>query len=118
MTIVTGGDDQVIEQITKQLHKVIEVIKVSDVTQEPFVQRELALIKISARPEQRPEIMQIINVFEADIVDICPSSLTVQATGGEEKVNAIVGMLKPFGLKEVARTGSIAMKREFREPLN
>jgi acetolactate synthase-1/3 small subunit len=113
MTIVTHGDDKVIEQITKQLNKVVEVIKVSDLTDVSNVHRELALIKVNAPPEQRSEVMQIADVFRGKIVDISPKTLTIEATGSEDKVDAIISMLRPFGLKEIARTGRVALKREF-----
>jgi len=113
MTIVTHGDDAIIEQIVKQLNKIVDVIKVTDLTQESFVERELALIKVAANVSNRSEIMQIVDIFRAKIVDISPRTLTVEATGGEAKVNAIISMLRPFGIKEVARTGGVALKREF-----
>jgi acetolactate synthase-1/3 small subunit len=113
MTIVTNGDDQVIEQITKQLNKIVDVIKVTDLTDVSHVNRELALIKVNAVPEARSEIMQIVDVFRGKIVDISPKTLTIEATGSEDKVEAIISMLRPFGLKEVARTGRVAVKREF-----
>jgi acetolactate synthase-1/3 small subunit len=114
MTIVTQGDDRVIDQITKQLNKVVDVLKVNDLTNESYVHRELALIKVNATASIRSEIMQIADVFRAKIIDISPGTLTVEATGSEDKVNAIISMLRPFGLKEVARTGRVAIKREFK----
>ena len=113
MTIVVDGDDWILEQINKQLHKLIDVIKVTDMTGGSFIGRELALIKVSSTPAVRSEIMEIVNIFRAKIVDISPRTLTVEATGSEPKINAIIGMLKPFGLKEVVRTGKIAIGREF-----
>ncbi len=113
ITIITQGDERIVEQITKQLHNVIDVIKVKDLTFEPFIARELALIKVSAPPSKRSEIMQIVNVFRAKIIDISPDKLTVEVTGNGDKVNAALGMLRQFGLVEVARTGSVALKREF-----
>lgn len=113
MTIVTNGDDQVIEQITKQLNKIVDVIKVTDLTDVSHVNRELALIKVSAAADKRSEIMQIVDVFRGKIIDISPNTLTIEATGSEDKVEAIISMLRPFGLKEVARTGRVALKREF-----
>ena len=115
MTIVTHGEDKVIEQIDKQLNKVVDVIKVTDLTHISFVQRELALIKVHASAEQRPEIIQIVDVFRANIVDITFRSLTIEATGTEDKVDAIISMLRPFGLQEVARTGRVALRREYRD---
>jgi acetolactate synthase-1/3 small subunit len=113
MTIVTEGDDPIIEQIIKQLNKVIDTIKVVDLTFESFVERELVLVKVQSSPETRPEIVQIGEIFRAKVVDISPRTLTLEATGGRLKVDAIIKMLKPFGIKEIARTGRVALKREF-----
>lgn len=113
MTIVTRGDDQVIEQITKQLNNLIDTIKVVDLTFESFVERELVLIKVASTPETRSEIMQIGEIFRAKVVDISPKTLTLEATGGQQKVDAIITMLKPFGIRELARTGRVALRREF-----
>lgn len=113
MTIVTRGDDQVIEQIMKQLNKLIDTIKVVDLTFDSFVERELVLIKVQSSPTSRPEIMQIAEIFRAKVVDISSKSLTLEATGGPLKVDAFIKMLKPFGVKEIARTGRVALKREF-----
>ena len=116
MTLTTKGDERIIEQITKQLHKLIDVIKVVDLTFEPFVERELALIKVSATQANRLEIMQVVNVFRGNIVDISPTTLTIEITGKEDKVNAAVDMMEQFGLLEVARTGNVALKREYQSP--
>jgi len=113
MTIVTHGDDAIIEQIIKQLNKLIDTIKVVDLTYDSFVERELVLIKVTSKPETRSEIMQIVEIFRAKIVDISPKTLTIEATGSEQKVTAIIKMLKPFGIREIARTGQVALKREF-----
>ena len=113
MTIVTRGDDQIIEQITKQLNKLIDIIKVVDLTFESFVERELVLVKVGTTTETRPEIMQIAEIFRAKVVDISPRTLTLEATGSQQKVDAIIKMLKPFAIKEIARTGRVALKREF-----
>lgn len=113
ITIVTHGDDKIVEQITKQLNKVIEVIKVTDLSNVSNVHRELALIKVHAPAEHRSEVLQIADVFRANIVDISAKTLTIEATGSEDKVDAIISMLRPFGLKEIARTGRVALKREF-----
>ncbi|MGI6065235.1 MAG: acetolactate synthase small subunit [Bacillota bacterium] len=111
MTIVVEGDHHVIEQVTKQLHKLIEVIKISDITNEEYVGRELVLIKVNADPAQRSEIMQIVDIFRARIVDIGYKSLIIEATGDQSKISAIETSLKPFGIREVVRTGKIAMVR-------
>lgn len=113
MTIVTQGDDQVIEQIIKQLNKLIDTIKVVDLTFDSFVERELVLIKVQSTPETRSEIMQIAEIFRAKVVDISPKTLTLEATGGKQKVDAIIKMLKPFVVREIARTGRVALKREY-----
>lgn len=113
MTIVTRGDDQIIEQITKQLNKLIDTVKVVDLTFESFVERELVLAKVQSAQSTRSEIMQIAEIFRAKVVDISPKSLTLEATGSQQKVDAIIKMLKPFGIKELARTGRVALKREF-----
>lgn len=113
ITITTQGDEQIVEQITKQLHNVIDVIKVKDLTYVSFISRELALVKVSAPPAKRSEIMQIVNVFRAKIIDISPDKLTIEVTGSGDKISAAIGMLQQFGLVEVARTGSVALKREF-----
>lgn len=111
MTIVTTGDDQVIEQITKQLNKLINVIKVSDLTAEEHIERELAMIKVNANAEDRAEILSIIDIFRGKVVDVSPKTYTIEMTGDNEKVNAIVELLRPFGIKEIVRTGKIAMAR-------
>jgi len=112
-TITTEGDEQIIEQIAKQLHKLVDVLKVVDLTYESFVERELALIKVHSTQSTRSEIMQVANIFRAKIIDISPKTLTIEITGKEDKVNAAIGMLRQYGIREVARTGSAALKREF-----
>jgi len=111
MTIVVTGDDTVVEQVTKQLNKLIEVIKVSDLTKESYVDRELVLIKVTADSSNRAEIMQIVNIFRARIVDVAPKSLIIEVTGDEGKLDALVSMLKQFGIKEIVRTGTLALGR-------
>ena len=111
MTIVTTGDDQVVEQITKQLNKLINVIKVSDLTVEEHIERELVLIKVNADAKDRAEILSIIDIFRGKVVDVSPKTYTIEMTGDSEKVNAIIELLRPFGIKEVVRTGKIAMAR-------
>ena len=113
ITMVVSGDEWVLEQVSKQLNKLIEVIKVVDMTGQNYIDRELVLVKVSSTKATRLEINQVVNIFRAKIVDISPKTLTIEATGREDKINAIIGMLKPFGIKEVARTGIIAMKREY-----
>lgn len=113
MTIITRGDDQVIEQIIKQLNKLIDIIKVVDLTFDSFVARELVLVKVHSTTETRSEIMQIGEIFRAKVVDVSPRTLTLEATGNQQKVDAIIKMLKPFSIQEIARTGRVALKREF-----
>jgi acetolactate synthase-1/3 small subunit len=111
MTVVVRGDDMILEQVTKQLNKLVDVIKVSDFTKEQFIERELVLIKVSADGKSRSEIMQIVDIFRARIVDVAPKGVTIEATGTEDKVKALVSMLRPFGIREMARTGSVALAR-------
>ncbi|TDX50933.1 acetolactate synthase small subunit [Orenia marismortui] len=111
ITIVVEGDDRVLEQLTKQLNKLIVVHKISDLTQESVVSRGLALIKVKATATTRSEIMQIVDIFRGKIVDVAADSIMVEITGNEDKVNAIEELLRPFGIKELVRTGKIAMAR-------
>ncbi len=113
MTIVVRGDDRVLEQVVKQLGRLIDVIRVTDITQGRFVERELALIKVKADASTRSEIMQIAEVFRSNIVDVSTSSMTVEVTGNEDKIAAIINMLRAFGIKEIARTGTVALLRDF-----
>ncbi|RXA19336.1 acetolactate synthase small subunit [Methanosarcina sp. MSH10X1] len=111
MTIVVHGDDHVLEQVTKQLNKLVDVIKVSDIGGDETVERELALIKVAADASTRSEIIQIVDIFRARIVDVAPKSMTVEVTGDEAKIEAIEKLLRQFGIKEMARTGKIALVR-------
>ena len=111
MTFVVEGDDTVVEQVTKHLHKLIDVIKVSDVSNLNAVSRELALIKVKANVHTRSEIMQIVDIFRANIVDVSPDSLIVEVTGDEDKVDSFQNLLRGFGVMEVMRTGTVAMGR-------
>ncbi|MGB9886124.1 MAG: acetolactate synthase small subunit [Moorellales bacterium] len=115
MTIVVEGDDQVIQQVNNQLNKLVEVIQVRDITGEPVVERELILVKVKAEPATRGEIIQIVDIFRAHIVDMGRSSLIIECTGGEEKINAFQDALEPFGIREVVRTGRVAMIRGARD---
>jgi len=112
MTIVARGEENVIEQITKQLNKLVDVIKVQDYAGMPFLERELVLVKIHAASKTRPEIMQIVDVFRGKIIDVDHASLTVELTGTEDKVDALLDLLKPFGVRELVRTGKIAIARK------
>jgi len=111
MTIVVNCDDAVLEQVIKQLYKLINVTKITDVTSEQTVIRELALIKVQANASTRAEIIQFAEVFEAKIVDLTRESVTVEITGTEDKVDALYRLLRPFGIKEMVRTGRVAMLR-------
>lgn len=111
MVIVTTGDENTLEQISKQLYKLIDVIKVVDLSANPMVARELALIKVSAEPAMRPEILGIVETFRAAVVDIGPSSLIVQVVGDSDKIDAMVELLRPYGIRELSRTGATAMIR-------
>jgi acetolactate synthase-1/3 small subunit len=112
VTLVTKGDMNVLEQIKKQLNKLIDVIKVFDFTEAPFVQRELALIKIKAKPEHRAEILRMVDIFRSRVVDVGSDHYTLELTGDEGKISAFLELLKPHGIKEIARTGAIALARE------
>jgi len=112
MTIVAHGDDAILEQINKQLNKLIDVVKVTDFREKECVIRELALVKVNTTSQTRSEIMQIVDIFRAKIIDISAKTITVEVTGPEAKIAAIVDMMKPFGIKEVARTGRVAMSRK------
>ncbi len=113
ITLVTTGDPPIIEQIEKQLNKLINVIKVHDLTDTKYVQREMALIKVVAKSEHRAEILRIVDIFRCKVVDVGRDHYTVEVTGDEGKINAILSLLKPIGIKEIARTGIIAL---FRDP--
>jgi acetolactate synthase-1/3 small subunit len=112
MTIVAQGDDRVIEQITKQLNKLVDVVKVQDLSEEEMIARELVLAKVQASAATRSDILQIVNTFRAKVVDVGTHSLTVEVTGSEEKIDAMLELLRPFGVKEVVRTGTIALARK------
>lgn len=111
MTIVVQGDDKIIEQVTKQLHKLIDVIKIIDVTEDRAVERELVLVKVKADASVRTEVMQIVEIFRARIVDIGRNTLIIEVTGDSGKIDAIEEALRPFGIQELVRTGKIAMLR-------
>ncbi len=112
MTIVSRGNDQVIEQITKQLNKLISVIKVSDLTGKSHVERELVLIKVATDHENRAEVLRIVDIFRGKVVDVTPQSYTIEISGDEEKITGIITLLKPIGIREVVRTGKVAMLRD------
>jgi acetolactate synthase-1/3 small subunit len=111
MTIVAGGDDAVLEQIHKQLDKLVDVIKVVDLTDQPHIDRELCLVKVKAGPGERDEIQGFANIFRAKIVDVTPASLTVEIIGAMDKNQAFIQLLEPFGVLELVRTGAVAIAR-------
>lgn len=112
MTIVTTGQDQVVEQITKQLNKLIDVIKVVDFMEIDHVEREMVLIKVSPRKEDRIEVLRLAEIFRGRIVDSGTSTFTIEITGEEKKIEAFIELVKPFGIKEFVRTGKVALARE------
>ncbi len=112
MTIVVDGATTAVEQVRKQLEKLIEVVKLTDITGEGIVARELALIKVHATSSTRSEIIQIVDIFKAKIVDVGIDSLIVEATGDDAKIDSLYSLLRKFGIKELARTGRIALQRE------
>lgn len=112
MTIVTSGDDRIIEQIVKQLNKLIDVIKVVDLNESEFVERETALIKVHTRSEDRAEALRITDIFRARVIDSTPTSYTVEVTGDVKKVQAMINLLQPLGIKELIRTGRVAIARD------
>ena len=111
MTIVVDGSVGMLEQVRKQLDKVIDVVKVTDISGNDMIARELALVKVKATSATRSEIMQIVDIFRANIVDVASDSVTIEVTGDENKINSLFNLLRGFGIKEVARTGRIAMTR-------
>jgi len=115
MTIVSSGDDREIEQITKQLNRLVDVIKVNDLTSESFVERELTLIRISADGDTRSKVVELADLFRAKIVDVSHKALTVELTGDSGKIEAFVDLVRAFGIKEMVRTGKVALPRAPRE---
>jgi len=111
MTIVVDGAGTMVEQVRKQLDKIVDVIKVSDITGDNIISRELALIKVKATSATRSEIIEIVDVFRANIVDVAADSVTIEVTGDGEKLNSLLRLLRGFGIKEISRTGQIAMAR-------
>lgn len=111
MTIVVKGDETVLEQVTKQLNKLPDVIKVKDYQNKDIVERDLILIRVKADNETRPEIMEIVSIFRAKIVDVADESITVEVTGTEDKIKAFIKLMKPYEIIELVRTGIIALER-------
>ena len=112
MTIVTSGDERIIEQIVKQLNKLIDVIKVVDLNETEFVSRETALIKVHTKAEDRAEALRIADIFRANIIDSTPGTYTIEVSGDPQKIEAIINLLQPLGIKELNRTGRVAVARE------
>ena len=113
MTIVTRGDDQIIEHILKQLRKLVNVLKVTDLQEGHYLDRELVLVKVNATEHTKPEILRLMDIFRGKVVDVSPKTYTVEITGDEGKIRAVLDLLQPLGVKEVVRTGKVAMPRGF-----
>jgi acetolactate synthase-1/3 small subunit len=118
MTLVTRGNDQIIEQTIKQLNKLVCVIKVADLTGSDYVGREMALIKVAAEASSRAEVLRIVEIFRGRVVDVSPKSYTMEITGDEEKIQAFINLLAPFGILEIVRTGKVAIARAKKEGSN
>ena len=111
LTLVTKGNDAIVEQITKQLHKLIDVIKVTDISEGEYVEREMALIRVKAENTTRAEVLRVIDIFRGKVIDVSPKSYAVEVTGPASKIQAVIDILRPIGIKEIVRTGTIAMAR-------
>jgi acetolactate synthase-1/3 small subunit len=111
MTIIVNADERILEQVRKQLAKIVTVVRVRDYKDLPFVERDLALIKVATPPGKRSEVLELVNIFRGRVVDVGPSTLMVEISGEEEKIDAFVEQVRPYGIKELARTGVIAMPR-------
>lgn len=112
MTIVTTGDDQIIEQITKQLNKLIDIIRVTDMTELDHVEREMILLKVKPRADRKLEVIELTNIFRGKIIDSSEKTFTIEITGDEDKLKAFINLMKPMGIKELIRTGKVAIARE------
>ncbi len=118
ITITTHGDEHTVEQINKHLHNVVDVLKVTNLTHKKCIERELAIVKVSTVKAGRPEIMLIAQAFKAKVIDITNDKLALEVTGNSDKVDAMIKVLKPYGITEMSRTGSVALKREFQGAVN
>jgi len=118
MTLVTRGNDQIIEQIIKQLNKLVNVIKVLDLTGSEYVAREMAMIKVTAEDATRAEVLRIVDIFRGQVVDVSPKSYTLEITGNDKKIQAVIDLLAPFGIGEIVRNGRVAIARAKREGFN
>ncbi|BAH75675.1 MULTISPECIES: acetolactate synthase small subunit [Solidesulfovibrio] len=115
MTITTTGDEAIIEQIVKQLRKLVTTLKVVDLTEVKSVQREMMLLRVDAEGQKRVEVLRIVDIFRCKVVDVSPDELVLEVTGNQEKLTALINLLQRIGIKEVARTGAVAMKRGMQE---
>ena len=111
MIFVVNGDDAVLEQVRKQLEKIVPVVEVHDISRNDFVERELMLIKVAAGPEQRTEIVLLVEMFRGRVVDIAPTTMMIEISGQERKIEAFIELMRPYGILELARTGRIALVR-------
>jgi acetolactate synthase-1/3 small subunit len=111
LTLVTSGDNAIIEQITKQLHKLIDVIKVTDMSEHEYVEREMAIIRVKAEAGTRAEVLRVIDIFRGKVVDVSPKNYAVEITGNASKIQAVIDILRPIGIQEIVRTGTAAMTR-------
>jgi acetolactate synthase-1/3 small subunit len=111
MTIVTRGDDKILEQVNKQLNRLVDVIKVQDFIDKEYVERELVLIKVGVGPKERAEVLEVADIFRAKIIDVSPHSVTLEVTGSEGKIAAIIDLLRPYKIQELVRTGRVAIAR-------
>ncbi len=118
MTFTVDGTTTDVDQVSKQMYKLIEVVKVTDLTEHDMLHRELALVKVAAGPKERSGVTEIVDIFRAKIVDVSPESLIIEVTGTEDKVDAIFEMLRPYGIKELVRTGRVAMARGAATPMS
>lgn len=111
MTLVVVGEDEQVEQVGKQLYKLMEVLKVTDLSETSSIAHEMALIKVAAKSHHRAEVLQIAQIYDAKVLDASPATLLLEATGSEERIDALLTMLRAFGIRELVRTGSVAMAR-------
>ncbi|MFP6583774.1 MAG: acetolactate synthase small subunit [Candidatus Hydrogenedentota bacterium] len=111
MTVVVEGDDKIVEQITNQLNKVIEVIEVNDLTKDSHVERELVMVRLNTDAKRRSQLLEVVNIFRAKVVDVSPDALIIEATGSIDKITAFIDMIRPYGIEKLARSGRIALAR-------
>ena len=112
MTIVVMGDDAVLEQVTKQLNKLIDVIEIQDFRDDEYVDRELVLLRVTVSAQSRSEVMQICDIFRAKIIDVQPSNVAIEITGNESKIQKFLFLMEPFGVSDLSRTGKVAVRRQ------